>query len=252
MKRSVNSLVGYTIKAKDGELGKVSEFYFDDITWSIRYLVVETGNWLNEKKIIIPHAALGLTDWKSQTFQVNLTMDQVRNSPDFETQKTVSRQHEIKLFTHYGFPLYWDNVFYDGAVGMSPYIPIYDINPVKKEKNSEKQHPDDLHLRSTEKVEGYYIQAKDGEIGHVEDYIIDDEKWNIRFMVVDTTNWLPGRKVLILPRWINRIDWGESKVYVNLTLESIKNSPEFDPSQPVDMIAERELFDHYGENLKPW
>jgi len=252
MKRSVNSLIGYTIKAKDGELGKVSEFYFDDITWSIRYLVVETGNWLNERKVIIPHAALGVTDWKSKTFQVNLTMDQVRNSPDFETQKTVSRQHEIKLFTHYGFPLYWDNVFYDGAVGMSPYIPIYDINPVKEEKNSAKQPPDDLHLRSTEKVEGYYIQAKDGEIGHVEDYIVDDEKWNIRFMVVDTTNWLPGRKVLVLPRWINRIDWGESKVYVNLTLESIKKSPEFDPSQPVDMIAERELFDHYGENLKPW
>jgi len=252
MKHSVNSLIGYTIKAKDGELGKVSEFYFDDITWSIRYLVVETGNWLNERKVIIPHAALGVTDWKSKTFQVNLTMDQVRNSPDFETQKTVSRQHEIKLFTHYGFPLYWDNVFYDGAVGMSPYIPIYDINPVKEEKNSAKQPPDDLHLRSTEKVEGYYIQAKDGEIGHVEDYIVDDEKWNIRFMVVDTTNWLPGRKVLVLPRWINRIDWGESKVYVNLTLESIKKSPEFDPSQPVDMIAERELFDHYGENLKPW
>jgi len=252
MKRTVNSLVGYTIKAKDGELGKVSEFYFDDITWSIRYLVVETGNWLNERKVIIPHAALGVTDWKSQTFQVNLTIDQVRNSPDFETQKTVSRQHEIKLFTHYGVPVYWDNVFYDGAVGTSPYVPIFDINPVKKEKNSTQQQTDDLHLRSTEKVEGYYIQAKDGEIGHVEDYIIDDEKWNIRFLVVDTTNWLPGRKVLILPRWINRIDWGESKVYVNLSLESIKNSPEFDHSQPVDMIAERELFDHYGENLKPW
>jgi len=250
MQRSVNSLVGYTISAKDGELGKVSEFYFDDLTWSIRYLVVETGNWLNERKVIIPHAALGLTDWKSQTFQVNLTMDQVRNSPDFETQKTVSRQHEIKLFTHYGLPVYWDSVFYDG-VGVGPYVPIFDIKPVKEEKKSAKKPPDDPHLRSTEKVEGYYIQANDGEIGHVEDYIVDDEKWNIHFIVVDTTNWLPGRKVLLSPHWIKRIDWGDSKVYVNLMQESIKNSPEFNSSQPISVKYERELFDHYGDHRKP-
>lgn len=252
MKRSVNSLVGYTIKAKDGELGKVSEFYFDDHTWSIRYLVVETGSWLNERKVLIPHSALGATDWKTQTFQVNLTMEQIRNSPDFETKKTVSRQHEIQLYTHYGLPVYWDSVFYDGFVGMGPYIPNLDTEPIKEENKSAKKHSDDPHLRSTDKVEGYYIHANDGEIGHVEDYIVDDEKWKIRFLVVDTTNWLPGRKVLILPRWITRIDWGESKVYVNLSLESIKNSPEFDSSQPVDIIAEKELLDHYGDNLEPW
>ncbi len=251
MKRSVNSLVGYTIKAKDGELGKVSEFYFDDLTWSIRYLVVETGNWLNERKVLIPHSALGTTDWESKTFQVNLSMKQIRNSPDFESKKTVSRQHEIKLYTHYGLPVYWDSVFYDG-VGMGPYVPIMETIPIKEEKKSAKKSPDDPHLRSTDKVEGYYIHANDGEIGHVEDYIVDDEKWKIRFLVVDTTNWLPGRKVLILPRWITRIDWGESKVYVNLSLESIKNSPEFDSSKPVDMIAERELLDHYEDSLEPW
>ena len=105
MKRSVNSLIGYTIKAKDGELGKVSEFFFDDHTWSIRYLVVETGSWLNERKVLIPHSALGTTDWKSQTFQVNLTMEQISNSPDVETKKTVSRQQEIQLYTHYGLPV---------------------------------------------------------------------------------------------------------------------------------------------------
>ncbi|MFA6979537.1 MAG: PRC-barrel domain-containing protein [Ignavibacteriaceae bacterium] len=251
MQRSVNSLIGYTIKAKDGELGKVNEFYFDDHKWSIRYLVVETGSWLDERKVLIPHSALGTTDWKSQTFQVNLTMEQIRNSPDFESQKTVSRQHEIKLYTHYGLPVYWDNVFYDG-VGIGPYVPILETKPVKEEKKSAKNPPDDPHLRSTNSVEGYYIHAKDGEIGHVEDYIVDDEKWNIRFIVVDTTNWLPGRKVLILPRWIKRIEWAESKVYVNLSLESIKNSPEFDSSQMIGGDYERELLDHYGDNLEPW
>ncbi|MCK9212373.1 MAG: PRC-barrel domain-containing protein [Ignavibacteriaceae bacterium] len=251
MQRSVNSLIGYTISAKDGELGKVNEFYFDDLTWSIRYLVVETGSWLSERKVLIPHAALGITDWKSQTFQVNLTMEQVRNSPDFESEKTVSRQHEIKLFTHYGLPVYWDYVFYDGSIGMGAYTPIIDMKTVKEENDSVPQPPDDPHLRSTKHVEGYYIHANDGEIGHVEDYIVDDEKWNICFIIVDTTNWLPGRKVLILPRWIKRIDWGESKVYVNLMQESIKNSPEFDSSQPIGDEYARELFKHYGEDSKP-
>lgn len=248
MQRSVNNLVGYTISAKDGELGKVNEFYFDDLTWSIRYLVVDTGNWLSERKVLIPHAALGITDWKSRTFQVNLTMEQVRNSPDIETEKTVSRQHEIELFNHYGLPVYWGNVFNDGPIGMVPFAPIIDKKTLKEEENSAKKLHDNPHLRSTKNVEGYHIHANDGDIGHVEDYIVDDEKWNLCFLIVDTHNWLPGRKVLISPRWINRIDWDESKVYVNLSQESIKNSPEFDPSQPIGKDYERELFNHYGEH----
>ncbi|MCX6150309.1 MAG: PRC-barrel domain-containing protein [Ignavibacteriales bacterium] len=231
MQRSVNNLIGYTISAKDGELGKVSEFYFDDLTWSIRYLVVETGNWLSERKVLIPHLALGITDWESRTFQVNLTKEQVRNSPDIETEKTVTRQHELELFNHYGFPVYWENVFYDGPVGMFPYVPISENKTVKESDDSVRKLHGNPHLRSTNNVEGYYIHAIDGDIGHVEDYIVDDEKWNLCFLIVDTHNWLQGRKVLISPQWINLIDWSESKVYVNLSQESIKNSPEFDSSQ---------------------
>jgi sporulation protein YlmC with PRC-barrel domain len=248
MKRSVNNLVGYTISAKDGELGKVSEFYFDDLTWSIRYLVVNTGNWLSERKVLIPHAALGITDWKTRTSQVNLTMEQVRKSPDIETEKTVSRQNEIELFTHYALPVYWGEGFYATPIGMVPFTPIIDDKLIKEEGHSADKPHGDPHLRSTMKVKGYNIHATDGEIGHVEDYIIDDEKWNLCFLVVDTRNWLPGRKVLILPHWIKRIDWDESNVYVNLPKETIKNSPEYDPSKPIDENYEREFFHHYGAN----
>ncbi len=246
MQRSINNLIGFTISAKDGELGKVSEFYFDDLTWSIRYLVVETGSWLSERKVLIPHAALGKTDWKKETFQVNLTMEQVRKSPDIDTERTVSRRHEIELFNHYALPVYWGNGFYAGPIGMIPFYPYYDRKPVKKDDDSAQQTQGDTHLRSSKKVNGYRIHADDGEIGHVEDYIVDDEKWNISFLIVDTHNWLPGRKVLIMPRWINRIDFDESKVYVNLSKESIKDSPVFDSSKPVDKNYELELFKHYG------
>jgi len=244
MQRSVNNLVGYTISAKDGELGKVDEFYFDDITWTIRYLVVKTGNWFSERKVLIPHAALGITDWSSRTFHVNLTIEQVRNSPDIETEETVSRQHEIELLSHYELPVYWGDGFYAGPIGMVPFAPIIDKKTLKNGNDFAQQHYVDPHLRSTKKVKDYYIHANDGEIGHVEDYIVDDEKWNLCFLIVDTHNWywLPGRKVLIQPYWIHHIDCDESRVYVNLSQESINNSPVFDPSQPTGKDYERELF----------
>jgi sporulation protein YlmC with PRC-barrel domain len=246
MQRSVNDLVGYKISAKDGELGKVNEFYFDDLTWSIRYLVVETGNWLSEKKVLIPQAALSYTDWKSKTFHVNITMEQVRNSPDFESEKTVSRQHETELFQYYAFPFYWEDGFYIQGLGMLPIIPNMEKKSIKEQDESALQLNEDPHLRSTKKIKGYFIHATDGEIGHVHDYIVDDEKWNICFLIVDTHNWLPGRKVLISPRWINRIDWNQSRVYINHSKEAISKSPEFDTNQPIGKDYGKKLFSYYS------
>ena len=230
MKRSVNNLIGYTINAKDGEMGKVNEFFFDDHTWSIRYLVVDTGNWFAEKKVLIPHAALGKTDWESRTFHVNLTMEQVKNSPDIDTEKTVSRQNEMSLFDHYMLPVYWGEAFYATPFGMIPSIHIVKDSTYKGDKKP-VQSRKDHHLRSTNKVTGYHIHANDGEIGHIQDFIVDDEKWNLCSIVVDTKNWLSGERVLILSEMINRIDWDESEIYVDVSRETIKNSVEFEPSQ---------------------
>jgi sporulation protein YlmC with PRC-barrel domain len=231
MKRSVNNLIGYTINAKDGEIGKVNEFFFDDFTWSIRYLVVDTGNWFAEKKVLIPHAALGKTDWESRTFHVNLTIEQIKSSPDIDTEKTVSRQNEMELFDHYLLPVYWGEGFYATPLGMLPLTPIIDEKLIEENEKSNRQNPGDPHLRSTNKVKGYHIHANDGEIGHLEDFIIEDKKWNLCSLVVDTKNWLSGRRVLIEPGMIKRIVWDESEIYVNVSRETIKNSPGFDPVQ---------------------
>jgi len=231
MKRSVNNLIGYTINAKDGEIGKVNEFFFDDVTWSIRYLVVDTGNWFAEKKVLLPHAALGKTDWKSRTFHVNLTMEQIKKSPDVDTEKTVSRQNEIELFGHYMLPVYWGEEFYATPLGMVPLPPIIDEKKLEGSEKPTHQIPENHHLRSTNKVKGYHIHANDGEIGHLEDFLVDDEKWNLCSFVVDTKNWLSGRRVLIQPGIIKRIVWDESEIYVNVSRETIKNSPMFDPVQ---------------------
>jgi sporulation protein YlmC with PRC-barrel domain len=245
MKRSVSHLVGGTVRAKDGDLGRVEEFYFDDHKWIIRYMVVDTRRWLQGRQVLISTAALKKPKWKSRVFPVNLTKEQVRNSPSIDTDKPVSRQHEAKLHNYYDWPIYW-------ITGLEPYagigypVPTH-LSPPARGKKAPPEEPADPNLRSTRQVTGYYIQAIDGEIGHVQDFIVDDETGAIRYLAVNTHNWLPGRKVLVFPAWISRVSWDKSKVFVDLSRESVKNSPAFDPSKPVSRGYEERLFDHYGK-----
>lgn len=248
MLRSVKDLRGYKILANDGEIGKVYEFYFDDRAWKIRYLVVETGSWLFERRVLLSPIVLGRPHWASQTFPVNLTMMQVKNSPLVDTDRPVSRQLEAELHQYYGWPYYW--VAGGFASGVMPVIsPQVIAEQIKnEEENKANAAPEiaDPNLRSTREVIGYHIQASSGAIGHVEDFVVDDEAWSIRYMVVDTTNWLLGRKVLVAPAWIKSIDWAQMKVCVDLTRAKIRKSPVFDPSAPVNREFEGRLYDFYG------
>jgi len=242
-------LINCTVRAKDGDLGRVEEFYFDDHKWIIRYMVVDTGRWLQSRQVLISTAALKKPEWKSRAFPVNLTKQQVRNSPSIDTNKPVSRQHEADLNDFYNWPAYW-------GMGLEPFgsigypVPTH-LPQAAKKKKMPFEKPPNPHLRSTCQVTGYHIQAIDGEIGQVGDFILDDETWAIRYVVVDTQNWLPGKKVLVFPSWIMRVSWDKSKVFVDLSRESVKNSPAFDPSKPVSRVYEERLFDHYGQS-KYW
>lgn len=247
MLRNVNGLIGYAIRATDGDLGRVDEFYFDDQTWTIRYIVVETGTWLAGREVLLSPVALGEADWKSRTFGANLTMDQVRHSPDIDTAKPISRQYEMDLSGYYAWPLYWaGGISSGGMYGSAPPGTMFYGHTDTEDDASASESHDDPHLRSTHSVAGYHVEAIDGAIGHVEDYITDDESWILRFLVVDTRNWLPGRRVLIPPHWVKRVEWGEAKVVVDLSREAIKGSPEFDPRQPVSVDYAGELHDYYG------
>jgi uncharacterized protein YrrD len=229
MQHSLGRMIGFAIRATDGDMGKVHEFYFDDATWTIRYMVVETGNWLSNRKVLISLFALGEPDWESRTFPVNLTCDQVRNSPDIDTQRPVYRQHEAKLHEYYQWPLYWGSG-YGGTLGITPF-PLLEI-PISQEPSASDRQ-DDPHLRSTRQVTGYHIHATNGEIGHVEDFIVDDESWALCHLVVETGNWLVGKKVIIPPTWIKSVNWADASVYVDRMRESVKNSPDVDPSKAI-------------------
>lgn len=251
MKRTIKNLLGFTMGATDGEIGKVTDFYFDDVTWTIRYLVVETGNWLSNRKVLISPEAVLQCDWENEIFPVNLTKEQIENSPDIDTDQPVSRQQEIDLYTHYPWANYWDGGLWAGGIGttgmMMPMSSISIQEAVENSKNTAYAEADaDPHLRSAKRLQGYTISAVDDTIGDVEDFLVDDSNWRIYFMVVDTGNWFPGKKVIISPELINEINWATSEVTVNASVEQVKNSPEYDASKHLTTEYESNLQNYYG------
>ena len=236
MLRSSRELIGYVLNAKDGSIGRVKDFYFDDEAWLIRYMVADTGTWLLGRKVLIIPDMLCEPDWSRHIFPVKLTKDQIKKSPSIEKEKPVSRQNEIELLDFYGWAPYW------ATTGTAVQAAIPTLLP----RSVIKRGKIDPHLRSIREVTGYNIHATDNGIGHVDDFIVDDKWWAIRYMVIDTRNWLPGKKVLISPDWIERVHWEERTVHINHDRETIKNSPEFDPSEPVNRECECRLYDYYG------
>lgn len=247
MKHSVKSLIGSTMGATDGEIGKVKELYFDDETWVVRYLIVDTGNWLSGRVVLISTEAIVNADWDNKIFSVNLTKEQIKNSPDINTDLPVSRQQEIQLLKYYPWVKYWGAGFSgEMAVSPGPLAMGLPRTNFTEEKTNQEQNAD-KHLRSTDNVTDYNIKATDGEIGHVEDFILDETKWKIDFLIVDTRNWLPGKKVLISPKLINEIDWENATVSVDTSVAIIKDSPKYDPAQLIHVVDHDSLYEHYGQ-----
>lgn len=234
------TLETYKLDSLDGEMGKVREFYFDDQHWTVRYLVADTGNWLSGRRVLISPYALVAAIKDEQHIAVDLTKKQIEDSPSLSNDKPVSRQFEMAYTGYYGWPSYWGGPATWGAFSTPVRDPgLYDAPVVDEEDTS------DSHLRSTHEVAGYHIHGTDGEIGHVEDFILDDETWTIRYLIVDTRNWWPGKMVLVSPRWINQVSWSDSKVFIDLPREAIKQSPEYSEESLITRDYETALHRHY-------
>jgi sporulation protein YlmC with PRC-barrel domain len=233
MLRSVSELIGYTVKAIDGDAGSVADFHFDDREWTIRYLVVETGSSFQGRRVLVSTVALGHPEWEAQAFPAVLTKEQLESSPPVDTQKPVSRQMEEELHAYYGWSPYWKEARALAAVRV--------IDQAMAEGTVEA-----LAIHSLQEVLDYDIQAKDGAIGRLDDVIADVDAWKIRYLVVDTGGWLVGRRVLVAPTWVDMVAWPEKNVHVGLTRDVVRDSPEFDPSAPVSAEYELRLYDYYG------
>lgn len=248
MLRNVKELSGYSVHAKDGVMGEVDDLYFDDEAWAIRYLVVDTGRWLSGRKVLIPPAAIGRPDWLGQTLSVSLTKAQVEGCPPIDTRKPVSRQHEAEYSKYFGYPYYWGagDLWGPGAYPGALALEIEVAEAAKGRPAAAMQNPDDSHLRSCRAVTGYHIHASDGDIGHVDDFLVDDHTWAIRYLIVDTSNWWGGHQVLVAPQWIDAVSWSESKVTVPMTRESVKHAPAYASAAQLDRQQEQGIYEHYG------
>jgi uncharacterized protein YrrD len=243
MLSKVKTLKGYRLDALDeldGKIGKVKEFYFDDRFWTIRYLVAETGTWLASRKVLISPYALVAIFNEEKTIDVALTKKRIEDSPSLDTDKPVSRQFEDSFYGYYDIPVYWAGPHRWG------YCPDIERDRGQWKVFTSAQKSWDPHLRSTHAVSGYYIHATDGEIGHVEDFIIDDETWEIRYLIVNTSNWWAGKKVLVSPQWIDRVSWDDKTVFINLSHEAIKQSPEYTDESLLTRDYEIGLHGHYN------
>ena len=236
---------GYRLESLNGEIGKAKEFYFDDLHWAIRYLVADTGNWLSGRQVLISPYSLVAVNVKEKHVEINLTKKQIEDSPSLNSDKPVSRQFEESYYGYYGMPMYWDGPYMWGA------FPNIERDREKWREYNQGEKARDPHLRSTNDVSGHNIQAADGEIGHVEDFIIDDETWAIRYLIIDTRNWWPGKKVIISTKWIEKVSWIESKVFVDVSRETIRQSPEYTEESLLTREYETMLHRHY-KRQKYW
>lgn len=249
MLRSLNEVTGYTLAASDGELGRVADFLFDDRLWVVRYMVADTGGWLSGHKVLVSPIALGNPDWEARLFPVNLSREQIENAPPLDEDAPVSREYERNFYEHYGFGLYWAGADLWGATP-DPWGAIHPVTEPEPPPADEDIEPEENHLRSTREVGGYDVHASDGELGHIDDFIVNDANWAIRWLVVDTRNWLPGRKVLVSPDWVTEVDWVTTSVSFDVTRDRIRESPEYDPAKPVNAEYEKQLYDFYGRPVR--
>jgi hypothetical protein len=213
MQYAINKLVGHRMEAHSGDVGTVVDFYFDDQTWAVRYLVVKMDPWTLSKKVLISPASLVKEGCKSGIFQVNATQDQIRNSPSIDVDKPISRQQEIELYGHYAWTGYWESGFYGGGMALAPGA----VPEIRHQTGA------NLHLRSSSYVTGFHVHGTDGEIGIISDFMIDDDTWTVLYLLIVSSH-LPAHKTLCVPIGrINQMQWSDSDIYLNITMAEVEN-----------------------------
>jgi len=257
MLHTVKDLERYAIHATDGLIGHVRGVYFDDESWVVRYLVVDAGGWLASRKVLISPMSVACVNQLDRVLSVSITSQQVMDSPDIDTDKPISRQHESGYLDYYGYPYYWGSGGFWGAGsfpslllnvsehGMAGSDGLSNIERTQTMGEARSGPGDDAHLRSCEAVTGYRIEASDGHIGHVKGFLVEEATWAIRYLIVTTSDWWIGHDVLIAVRWIDKVSWLENSVTVGLTRQAVKGSPVYDAARLLDREHEVSVFRHY-------
>lgn len=239
----LETLKGFSLQARDGEIGTITDVWFDDDRWTVRYLVVRTGGWLRGREVLLAPSVVRGVSLAREQIAVGLTRAQVEKSPPIDSEQPVSRHYESRLHHHYGWTPYWLGSAFGalGTMGADTAAPQEPREPVGE--------PPDPHLRSSGEVRGYGMHARDGDIGEVVDFVIHEEDWSIRYLVADTRKWLPGRKVLLAPSWVQAIRWSDREIAIDMARETLRSAPVYEGPQAIDKAYEVRLYQHYGVAL---
>jgi hypothetical protein len=244
-----SALKDIAVMASDGGVGTVSDILFDDTTFMMRWLVVDAGSWLTDRKVLIHPSAIKTGELLRGDLRLGLTMAQVRASPDIDQHQPVSRQMEASLYGFYGLDPFWTGGYLGPGMMSSPLVPLPLLQDAGRPGGVDSvallDEPDP-HLRSLVAVTGYHVHATDGGIGHIENMLVEDADWSIRYLIVDTRNWWPGRHVLISPQAIGELNWAERLVRLDVTRAKVEASPAWDPLDRIDTAYEKQLHGHYG------
>jgi hypothetical protein len=229
MLQSLKQLYGDKLGASDGDIGHVKDFYFDDRSWAVRYAIADTGNWLSSRQVLISPHAFGSLHPAGNAMLVNLTRKQIEDSPAINTHKPVSRQFEEEYYLHYGWPYYWEG---DGLWGGMRGFPILELPPKFQPgeppaATGPKAERADARLHSAQAVTGYHLQATDGIVGHVCDFLMDSKSWAIHQLVIKTGHRFSGKEVLVPTSSVVRISYDDSTVFVEINKEAVEKSPEY-------------------------
>lgn len=249
MLRSAKQMKEFALGAIDGRIGHVEEFYFDDTHWTLRFLVAQAGNWLTGRMVLISPHLLGRPDEANKILSVNLTREKIKAGPSPESNRPVSRRFEEAYYRHFGWPYYWAGPYLWGPSPF-PIAPGTSMDEgIPFGHGPEPEPHTDPHLRSTDEVTGYHLRSRDGEIGHVEDFLYDDQDWSIRYLVAGTRNWWPGKQVLVPPAWIGAIHWEDRTVEVEAAREDIRQAPAYDKSRIMTAEYEALLSRYYATEM---
>jgi sporulation protein YlmC with PRC-barrel domain len=248
---AISALKGYTIEASDGVMGSVGDLLFDDKTWRVRWLVIDTGGWLSARQVLLHPSSVGQTDFDRSRLLVKLTKSQVERSPDLLQGQPVSQSIEDKLYSHYGWDPLWGGGGYLGPNSALMESPMGEqssfglgMAPEAADVTPEENDPDPGR-RSVVEVTGYHVRATDGDIGHIENFIMDSDAWTIRYLIVATRNWWPGQHVLISPAAVQQIEWIGRHAQLNVSRDQVKASPPWDPLAMIDQAYVTRLHGHY-------
>jgi hypothetical protein len=258
MLRSMTDLEHYAIQATDGPIGRVRDLFFDDQTWVVRFLVVATDNWPSRRRALISPISIGTPNWTDKLLPISITKEQVRNSPEIDTEKPVSRQHEMQQLDYYGLPYYWggagigcDGMYphtlhpnYHGMVSAPVALQAESVRTVARARPAQ-HNIDDPHLRDCKVVINYRVQATDGDIGHVDGMLVDEATWTIRYLVVNTGTWWLGHQVLVATEWIEDISWQDATLSVDFTRQAVKDAPPYNPAALPDRAHEIGIYEHF-------